>query len=361
MQRSFVIMNKHYENIHRYDFLTKELIEKEYVHNEMSDAQIAKKYGISSKAIVWRKRKSFGIENRNPGKSNKHARTNRKYNITKDEAIQFLANNQNYQEIADHIGCSIIVVKRRFKELGLTKTQDHAEKYKYWDVELTSSQKQMLIGSTLGDGTIPKHGAYSCSHSIKQVDYLNHKMDILESIHSGKRWHAIHKAKGVDGKHFESYHFTTGCNKFCSDLRQIYYPNGEKIFPYDFLMETFTAEALAYWYMDDGTACWSNLGYKNNSSGAEIITLGFSFEEQECMKKLFVKKFDLDAKIVHRKDKNGYIQKFCTTNTSKLFDLVRPFFIPSLLYKIDHEVYKQTRKDKEELLKIEADTLEFGE
>lgn len=360
MQRSF-IMNKHYENIHRYDFLTEELIEEEYIKNGLSDAKIAEKYGMPSKVVVWRKRKSFGIENRNPGKSNRNAKINRKYNITRSEATQFLSDNQTYQEIADHIGCSVVVVKRRFKELGLTKTQEHTEKYKYWNIKLTRSQKQMLIGSALGDGTIAKHGAYSCSHSIKQVDYLNHKMKILDSIHSGKRQHSIHKACGVNGKNFESYHFTTGCNEFCADLRDIYYSSGKKIFPYEFLMETFTEEALAYWYMDDGTARWSNLGYKNNSSGAEIITLGYSLVEQENMQKLFEKKFDLYSKIVYRKDRDGYIQKFYTIETTKFFNLIRPYIIPFMLYKVDHGVYMDCCKNKKELTRIENDILTFGE
>ena len=164
-------MNKHYENIHRYDFLAEDIIREEYQVNGLSDAQIAKKFGLPSKTVVWRKRKKFGIENRYAAKSNRHATTNRKHNITKDKAIKLLADGNTYEEIAAHMGCSIVVAKRRFKELGLTKTQEHEEKYKYWDTELTDSQKQMIIGSALGDGTIAKHGAYSCSHSIKQTEY----------------------------------------------------------------------------------------------------------------------------------------------------------------------------------------------
>ena len=69
-------MNKLYESIHRYDFLTKELLETEYVQNGLSDAQIAKKYNMPSKVVVWRKRQAFGIANRFAGKSNKNASIN---------------------------------------------------------------------------------------------------------------------------------------------------------------------------------------------------------------------------------------------------------------------------------------------
>lgn len=331
-------MNQHYENIHRYDFLTKEILEEEYVTNGLSDAQIAKKFDISSKAVVWRKRQKFGIKNKYAAKSNRHATTNRKYNITKAKALQLLSDGQTYEEIAAYMGCSLIVAKRRFRELGLTKCQDHAEKYEYWDIELTRFQKQLIIGSVLGDGTITKHGAYSCSHSTKQKQYHEHKREILSSIHSGKFQHTIHKAQGTDGKHHESLHFTTGCNKFCTESRPVFYPQGKKIFPYDYLIEHMRSEALAYWYMDDGTARWDDR-YRSNSSGVEITTLGYSYLEQEQMRLLFKEKFGLLSKIVYRQKKNGYVQKFLTTETSKLFSLIRPHIIPSMLYKIDYNIY----------------------
>lgn len=113
-------MNQHYENIHRYDFLTKEVLEQEYIINGLSDQQIADKFRMPSKTVIWRKRKKFGIPNRNPAKSNKHAVKNRKYNITRAKAVKLLENGQTYEEIAAYMGCSIIVAKRRFRELGLT-------------------------------------------------------------------------------------------------------------------------------------------------------------------------------------------------------------------------------------------------
>lgn len=327
-------MNQHYENIHRYDFLSKEILQQEYTVNGLSDQQIAEKFKMPSKTVVWRKRKKFGIQNHNPAKSNKHAAKNRKFTITRAKAIKLLEDGQTYEEIAKYMGCSIVVVKRRFRELGLTNCQDHAKHYEYWDVELSHSQKQLIIGSVLGDGTIARQGAYSCSHSTKQADYHKHKRGALASIHSGKFQHAIHKAQGADGECHESLHFTTGCNKFCAELRRIYYPQGKKIFPYTFLMEQMTAEALAYWYMDDGTACWDDR-YKSGSSGAQIITLGYTRKEQFAMQALLSAKFDLCSKLVYREEKDGYIQEFPTIETPKLFTLVRPYVIPSMMYKIE--------------------------
>jgi len=319
-------MNQHYENIHRYDFLTKDILEEEYVVNGLSDAQIAKKFGMPSKAVVWRKRKKFGIENRYTAKSNKHAIKNRKFNVTKDKAIQLLSDGETFEEIAAYMKCSVMVAKRRFRELGLTKCQDHAEHYLFWDVDLTISQKQMVIGSVLGDGTITKHGAYSCSHSVKQAEYHEHKRTVLSYIHSGKFQHAVHKARGVDGEHHESLHFTTGCNSFCAKLREIYYPNGEKVFPYVYLMNNITDESLAYWYMDDGSF---------NGSNAILCTYGYTDEEQLLMQKLLQIKFGVNSLIKQRKTKQDFYQSFDYLETPKFFDLIRPHIIPSMLYKVN--------------------------
>lgn len=322
-------MNKHYEYIHRYDFLTKELLEEDYVTNGLSDQQIADKYHMPSKTVVWRKRKKFGIENKYAAKSNKHANSNRKFTIGKKTAEKMLADDMSFSQIATAIGCSLVVAKRRFKELGLCKTQHHTQKYQYWDVELTESQKQMIIGSTLGDGTIPKHGAYSCSHSSKQFDYLKHKMDVLASIHSDKIQHAVHKACGADGKPYESDHFTTGCNKFCKDLYSTYYPQRKKIFPYDFLIKHMSVEALAYWYMDDG-------GYKSKSTSV-LCTYGFTVLEQLLIQNLLGAKFNLLSQIKYRKARDDYYQHFTTTETPKLFNLIEPHMIESMKYKIEHK------------------------
>ncbi len=322
-------MNKHYENIHRYDFLTKEILEEEYTKNGLSDQQIADKFKMPSKTVVWRKRKKFGILNRYAAKSNKHAKKNRKFSVGPKKAETMLAAGMTFSQIAAELGCSVMVAKRRFKELGLCRIQEHAEKYGYWEVELTESQKQFIIGSTLGDGTLTKRGSYSCSHSVEQKEYHEHKRHILSSIHSGKFQHAVHKASSVDGKHFESYHFTTGVNKFLKSLYGVYYSPGRKIFPYTFLMENITSESLAYWYMDDGS-------YNINKGAAQLCTYGYTVLEQILIKDLLLKKFGIHSKIYYRKKRDDYYQYFYLVETLKLFDLIRPWVIPSMMYKVHY-------------------------
>lgn len=328
--------NKHYEAIHRHDFLTKELLEEEYVKNLLTDKQIAKKYDVSSKVIIWRKRQEFGIPNRFSGKSNKNACVNRKYDLSKEEALQLQENGSTYKNVAEYLGCSKIVAQRRLKELGLCKEQKHTEKYLSWNVELNVHQKQLVIGSTLGDGSITKSGSYTCSHSIKQNEYFQYKMNLLTPIHSGTCHHTVSKAKGIDGKNYENYCFLTYCNSYISELRKIYYPNGIKVFNFPFLLDNLEAEGLAYWYMDDGSFYYSRF--------CIICTFGYKPLEHILMKELFMMKWGLNVSVRtdHSKpaDKCHYLC-FSGNEAEKFLSLVRPYIVPSMSYKIGIGTYQE--------------------
>jgi len=316
------MVNKHYEAVHRYDFLTEELLREEYEVNGLTDRKIAEKYNMPSRTVVWRKRKKFGIENKCKGKSNNNASVNRKFNISKEEAKKLLSEGKTFEQIAEIMGCSIIVSKKRFKELGLCKKQGQFSKYQFYDIELSNEQKQMFLGSVLGDGTITVSGAYSCSHSTKQIDYFNHKRNVLKNLHSDKTHKYSHNYDYLKEEK-ESIHFTTGCNKYLYELREIYYPEGIKIFPYKYLLEHLEAEGLSYWYCDDGC-----IGQK----AAILNTYGFPYEQQEMMQELLWDKFGL-ATTINRCGEQ-YRLRIGVDYYLKFFSLIEPHLIPSMRYKI---------------------------
>jgi len=321
-------MNKRYESIHRYDFLTKELLEEEYVKNGLTDGQIADKYSMPSKTVIWRKRKKFGIENRTPTKSNKNASKNRKYNIELSEAEMFISKGMTYEEIAEKVGCSIIVVKRRFKELGLSKEQSHTDAFKYYDIDLDSREKQVITGSLLGDGGITDSNAYGCTHSDKQSEYFFHKMGRLDRIHSGAFQHTI----GTDpyGNICFGLRFTTGTNKFIENIKSIFYPIDRKVFPLEYLMSNLDTEGLAYWYMDDGSF--------SDGNQSRFHIEGLYYEDALLCQRLFIEKFNMDARLIEKKRKEfTYKQHYLslTVDSSRhLIDMIRPFIHPSMMYKI---------------------------
>ncbi len=322
-------MNKHYESIHRYDFLTRELLQEEYVGNNLTDRQIAEKYNMPSKTVVWRKRKKFGIENKYKGKSNQNAKKNRKFFISKEEAERLLKEDNTFEMIAEKMGCSVPVARRRFTELGLCKEQKHTLAYEYYDVDLDEHQKQMVIGSVLGDGTITTHGAYSCSHSIKQKKYFDYKRQVLYNLHSNCTQKYTHSYAWLKNE-TESVHFTTGCNKYLYKLREVFYPEGKKVFPYDYIVDNMTEEGLAYWYMDDGSF---------HDRFCYIHTYGYKYEEQELMKKFLYDKFCLEFEIKRdngkgRNDEKRHHLGISAKKSDNFLALIEPYIIEKMRYKI---------------------------
>ncbi len=315
--------NKLYELIHRYDVLDKTTLSLHYIDERLTDREIGLLYGCSKK-VVWEKRKKFNIPNRFAGKSNSNASKNRKFSITAEDAQKYSDQNLTYEQIANHLGCSSIVVKRRYKELCLTSSQIHLPKFHFSQEIISDEQKEVIIGTLMGDSQITASGAISCVHSIKQVEYLLHKKSLIANICNDKIW----KTKGTapNGKDTEGRVFTSGTHPYLVGLRKIFYPNCQKIVPLEFLKNHLTPRALAYWYQDDGSI--------TTSGSARFHTEGFTIEDHFKIQNIFAELFDFDVRL--HKVKGGYGVNCCFTRESslKLFDLIRPHIQPYFRYKL---------------------------
>jgi len=165
-----------------YSFLTKELLIKDYLENGLTDNQIAKKYNIGSKATVWRRRKFHGISNSCQNKSNKHAQKNRKFSVSKEQALEWQSQGKTYEEMSTIVGCSKMVLYRRLKELGVVTECKQAMNKLKWHEELTELQTKFLLGDLLGDGNITPWGMYQCNHSYKQKSFIQYKQEMLFNL-----------------------------------------------------------------------------------------------------------------------------------------------------------------------------------
>ena len=321
-----------------YSFLTKELLVEEYIKNGLSDGEIARKYNIGSKVTVWNRRKYFNIANKSPSKSNQNARKNRKINISLEDAKKFREEGKTYFEIADILGCSRIVVARRFEELGLTKKQIQAQNKLRWNTELTEFQLRFVLGDLLGDGSINQQGMYQCNHSWKQRDYIDYKKDILSSIISPVFEVLSTKIKNKDnGKEYRGCYLRTMQNK---ELKQIYsrfYRKRTKIFPLKYLLgSVFDEYSLSIWYMDDGS--------RNNNS-ATMHTYGFGFEGNLQISRFLYKRFGLCSDIKawggrKRNEDTRHCLYFPSSESQKFFSLVASHILPCFQYKLPEKFRK---------------------
>jgi LAGLIDADG DNA endonuclease family protein len=109
-----------------------------------------------------------------------------------------------------------------------------------------------------------------------------------------------------------------------SGLRQAFYSqNAVKGVPIDLMDREMTAFGLAIWFMDDGTA---------DRNQVRINTQSFSRDENLMLIKFLHAKLGLTATL--NKDKDRHRLRIGANDMTRFIDLVAPFIIPSMQYKL---------------------------
>ena len=194
-------------------------------------------------------------------------------------------------------------------------------------MELSSRQHAIIVGSILGDGMLEKRWRYPrlrFGHGITQKEYLFWKYNEFQNLTSSppiivSTWHK------KMAKRYKSWHFSTRAISELMKYWNVFYSNGHKIIPKNIGQLLIDPLSLAVWFMDDG--------YKRNDCNAlRLNTDSFSDKEQKQLQAVLEKNFGIITTI-HKKGKywNLYIPR---TSAYKFAQIVRPYIIPSILYKI---------------------------
>jgi hypothetical protein len=117
------------------------------------------------------------------------------------------------------------------------------------------------------------------------------------------------------------------------------YRCGKKIVP-ESIAELIDPMALAIWIMDDGS-------YSKNK--IDISTYSFTLSEIVLLQKTLYSKFKILTNFYKDRDK-GYRMYCNTVNTQRLIEVIHPYIISSMLYKIGfHHPVTTSRKVSREL------------
>lgn len=180
-------------------------------------------------------------------------------------------------------------------------------------------QRQMMLGSLLGDGYI-NDKRYRCSHSIKQSSLIELKTNILSSLVSSSY-------QAVGGYGTQMIGIQTGRSPATNDLYDLCTVGGKKEVTHRWLSQ-LTPIGLAFWYMDDGSISLS----KQQKGYATFHTEGYTREEVETISAFLYRWFGLHNSIIEYR---GYYRIALTTkSTDLLFSMIFPYIIPDLQYKL---------------------------
>ncbi len=196
---------------------------------------------------------------------------------------------------------------------------------------LTSIQKEILVGSMLGDGTLRKQGTrtnalFEVNHSFLYRKYVDWKWR-----HFKKYVKTAPKSRHGNGNRI-AYRFTTQSLPFFTEYYDKYYSNGKKFIAPDI---TLTPLILSVWFMDDGSKS-RNTYYLN--------TQQFSIEDQNCLMSILDR--DLKIKSSLNRDKIYWRIRIRTESADRFKKIVAPYLLPCFRYKIDNDPVTTDSKDE---------------
>ena len=195
-----------------------------------------------------------------------------------------------------------------------------------------SHQFDVIIGSLLGDARLecrsvglrsPITARLRIHHGEKQEEYVFWKYEIFKDLVS-KAPKEISWDNPKRGLHEVSWYFHTRSIETLGTLHHYFYRNSTKVLPLN-IFDLLTPRMIAVWFMDDG----SDIG-----GGLTLNTHGFSREEQVRIADYLNSRFTIHATLV--KDRTKLKIGIGRNDRDRFLDIVRPFIIPSMTYKIDN-------------------------
>lgn len=201
---------------------------------------------------------------------------------------------------------------------------------------LSYAQRQLILGSVLGDGSIESRNGVRASfvvgHSVKQADYIDFKARILGQ--HLKRERSCQPASGtIDDRSVISKRFGRIHSVYHSEiaeLRKLTHCGGLRS-PNNIWLSQVDALGLAFFYFDNGT-----LAGRGNSYSARFIPPGMTHENASTIRRWLSEKFELSGVIDHdkRRGESGYSIRLDSESTKKLFELIAVYAPPSVAHKL---------------------------
>jgi LAGLIDADG DNA endonuclease family len=205
--------------------------------------------------------------------------------------------------------------------------QEQKQKLPYLPIELF----QIAVGMILSDACMYKisnHALIKFEQGYIQEEFLFHLFFLFKDycfmIEPGKRIQLYGDRKSL----IKSFWFKTFSHVYFDSLWELFYKSKTsdkiKFINKGLISNHLTERGLAYWVMGDGSL---------NKKSMILHTQSYSEKENSILSKELNGKFGFKTKIVPHKNKYWVI-KFSTEDTVLLSKLIKPYIIPSMIYKL---------------------------
>lgn len=194
-------------------------------------------------------------------------------------------------------------------------------------VNLTQRQKDVLVGTLLGDGCLEVNG----SNVRLKIDHNVNQKQLTEWIFNEfkefclKKPYLLNRYDRRTKKFYKHYLFSTLSKPVFNNFYSAFYPKKKKIVPKNIKKLLSNPLSLAVWYMDDGFR-------RRDCNSLYLCTSAYTEEEHCLLLEALKMNFKIDAKIHFAAD-NARI--YIPASFAKQFcDLVKDFVLKDLSYKL---------------------------
>jgi hypothetical protein len=206
--------------------------------------------------------------------------------------------------------------------------QDNAEGSSRSVNKLTERQREVLIGTLLGDGCLAKHGRFPRLH-VKHKSAHRALAELKYEVFRDLTSMALHEFdQKLAKKLYPCVQFATRTSAALSEWHARFYQSGKKIVPKD-IASLLTPLALAVWLMDDGASDYAGVTFQTHS---------FRDSEVEVLVAALESEFELTANS--RRNRGGRIIYVQNRSLNRLREIVAPHLLPEFDYKL---VERRTR------------------
>lgn len=186
-------------------------------------------------------------------------------------------------------------------------------------IPLTQEEKEFLFGTLMGDGHLQKIGKSimgRINHSTKQESFCKHKQNKLGNL----TYEVKYRIARIKEKVYNQCYFCFKPNTKLIPIYNMFYKDGKKDIPED--LSLLTPKAMAWWFMDDGTA--------SSRCSISIATCGFSLEGLLRLQKYLKETYGISVTI--QKDFKLY---FNTKSALIFYNLTKEYVIEDMMYKFN--------------------------
>lgn len=257
-----------------------------------------------------------------------------------NDILNLCDDGKKVYEIADQFKIDRHCVGRVLKRYGRkskhsNKKFDHLRK-----IPFSKLHKEIIVGSLLGDGCVHKQRKksnnlykYYLSHSKKQEEYFLWKFNGLSPFFT-KYYEIDAKLKTSDKIYQQLKSTSIGHPEFKRYYDMFYDKDGTKHVPKNIDLY-LNPLVMSIWFMDDGSLNSKGRGLKG--SNLRICSLNFTYEDHIVLKDAIKACFDINTKIgaYNRNGRPYYYISFNKRNSILLKNLIEPYVLPSMLYKLN--------------------------